>query len=210
MRPLNVLEIIYVSAAKAEMERRPEDVTPGAGEIGGEGAERRALELMPPPPLPPRRAVRTHDASGDAKPPFPTLRRCEGRSPAGSASDGMADGGAAHATFQQPATASNSAPSGGEPGGAVELPLNWKAVPSHSRPGQFSYVHEQSGLKQSNVPTGEPSEEAIQTFRDAVAAAKRKVTPLQRSARRCAVLRAAARRSRLTPVGGVLPTIGGA
>ena len=62
----------------------------------------------------------------------------------------------------------------------MELPLNWKAVPSHSRPGQMSYVHEPSGLKQSNVPTGEPSEEAIEAFRDAIATAKRKVTPLWR------------------------------
>jgi hypothetical protein len=175
------------------------------GEIEGDGADRRALELMPPPPLPPRRAVRTHDAAGDAQ-PAPTVRRCEERSPAGSALDGMAAGGAAHAPFPQPATASSSAPSGGEPGGAVELPLNWKAVPSHSRPGQVSYIHEPSGLKQSNAPTGEPSEEAIETFRDAVAAAKRKVTPLQRSVRCCA----RCRRPSESMYAGVLPTIGGA
>jgi len=137
-----------------------------------------ALELMPPPSLPPRRAVRTHNAALDAQ-PAPTVRRCEELSP-GSALDGLAAGGAAQAPFSQPATASNSAPRGGEPVGDVELPLNWKAVPSHSRPGQMSYVHEPSGLKQSNVPTGEPSEEAIEAFRDAIATAKRKVTPLWR------------------------------
>jgi hypothetical protein len=57
----------------------------------------------------------------------------------------------------------------------AELPRNWKAVPSQSRPGQFSYVHVPTGLKQSRVPTGEPSEEAVEAFRDAVATAKRKV-----------------------------------
>ena len=164
-----------------------------------------ALELMPPPSLPPRRAVRTHNAALDAQ-PAPTVRRCEELSP-GSALDGLAAGGAAQAPFSQPATASNSAPRGGEPVGDVELPLNWKAVPSHSRPGQMSYVHEPSGLKQSNVPTGEPSEEAIEAFRDAIATAKRKVTPLWRVLRGRA--RAAAAGYPWTPEGGVLPTIRG-
>jgi len=57
------------------------------------------------------------------------------------------------------------------------LPKGWKAVPSLSRPGEYTYVHTPSGLKQSRRPLeGEvPSEEAVEAFQDAVARAKRKV-----------------------------------
>jgi len=57
------------------------------------------------------------------------------------------------------------------------LPKGWKAVPSLSRPGQYTYVHTPSGLKQSRRPVlGEvPSKEAVEAFQDAVARAKRKV-----------------------------------
>ena len=56
------------------------------------------------------------------------------------------------------------------------LPPNWKTVPSRSRPGQHSYVHVPTGLKQSKRPSEDPTEEAVEAFRLAVANAKRQVS----------------------------------
>ena len=59
--------------------------------------------------------------------------------------------------------------------GEGALPPGWRAVPSVSRPGQRSYVHMPTGLKQSKRPLEEPSEEAVAAFHDLVAKAKQKV-----------------------------------
>ena len=40
---------------------------------------------------------------------------------------------------------------------ADELPASWQRVPSSSRPGEFSYLHVPTGLKQKVRPDGEPS-----------------------------------------------------
>ena len=44
------------------------------------------------------------------------------------------------------------------------LPDSWRKVASKSRPGEFSFLHLPTGLKQKAVPTGEPSEAEIAAF----------------------------------------------
>jgi hypothetical protein len=45
-----------------------------------------------------------------------------------------------------------------------DLPPNWQAVPSKSRPGETSYLHVPTGLKQGNRPTKEPTDKEIVAF----------------------------------------------
>ena len=54
-----------------------------------------------------------------------------------------------------------------------DLPENWRAIPSRSRPGQYSFIHVPTGLKQSKRPSDEPTEQDVEAFREAVARAKR-------------------------------------
>ena len=42
-----------------------------------------------------------------------------------------------------------------------DLPSSWKRVPSASRPGEFSYMHVPTGLKQKKFPGGDPSSDDI-------------------------------------------------
>jgi hypothetical protein len=44
---------------------------------------------------------------------------------------------------------------------AAKLPPNWRSVRSKSRPGQVSYLHVPTGLKQSGWPCKEPSDKEI-------------------------------------------------
>ena len=65
------------------------------------------------------------------------------------------------------------------------LPPGWRAIPSKSRPGEVSYFHEPTGLKQARLPTATPSAEAVERFlavtRAAKAKKKRKAAPLLRN-----------------------------
>ena len=49
------------------------------------------------------------------------------------------------------------------PVAAAERPLlsSWQRVPSKSRPGEFSYMHVPTGLKQARFPESEPSSDEI-------------------------------------------------
>ena len=47
----------------------------------------------------------------------------------------------------------------------VKLPsLAWKRVPSKSRPGEFSYLHLPTGLRQTTVPHRDPTDEEMKKF----------------------------------------------
>ena len=146
--------------------------------------------LMPPPPARPRAGEGGALAQG-AMPPPPARIPQPAPSPPPAAPADPAPPSHWQGVDSQQLAAERGAcrgepaaagPAPGETGASdasgvpeAELPRNWKAVPSQSRPGQFSYVHVPTGLKQSRAPTGEPSEEAVEAFRDAVATAKRKV-----------------------------------
>ena len=115
---------------------------------------------MPPPPQPNRVGVRIQSELISAHEVRPSAAR-ENTSIVGvngtlrasstsSASDRQPE-------FAPPGAASVPQCSGGEP----ELPSSWKRVPSKSRPGQFSYQHLPTGLKQTRFPTSEPSSEEV-------------------------------------------------
>lgn len=66
-----------------------------------------------------------------------------------------------------------------------DLPAGWRAMPSASRPGQMSYLHDPTGFKQSKFPTGAPADAAVAKYRAALKAKskKRKATaPLLKNA----------------------------
>ena len=54
------------------------------------------------------------------------------------------------------------------------LPRDWRAVPSKSRPGETSYVHVPTGLKQARFPESDPSPVQIAEHNEAVRRAKAK------------------------------------
>ena len=58
---------------------------------------------------------------------------------------------------------------GKRPNHEEPVPVNWQVVPSKSRPGDWSYVHIPTGLKQSRRPSGEPSAAAVAAFQEATA-----------------------------------------
>mmetsp|Transcript_9384 Transcript_9384/g.14794 ORF Transcript_9384/g.14794 Transcript_9384/m.14794 type:complete len:165 (+) Transcript_9384:26-520(+) len=115
-----------------------------------------------PPPLPQRRPLEHMTSAAMPPPPAPNRQAVASLAADNSKMDGKSDGGVA----------------GGGSAHCLSdgLPKGWKAVPSLSRPGEYTYVHTPSGLKQSRRPLeGEvPSEEAVEAFQDAVARAKRK------------------------------------
>lgn len=55
-----------------------------------------------------------------------------------------------------------------------QLPSDWRAIPSKSRPGETSYVHTPTGLKQARFPTEDPTPAQIAQHHEAVRAAKEK------------------------------------
>ena len=65
-----------------------------------------------------------------------------------------------------------SSVSGGGGGLTRPLPRDWQAVASKSRPGETSYVHLPTGLKQARFPESAPTPEQIRQHNEAVRAAK--------------------------------------
>eukprot|EP00308_Calcidiscus_leptoporus_P018089 CAMPEP_0119379274 /NCGR_PEP_ID=MMETSP1334-20130426/51979_1 /TAXON_ID=127549 /ORGANISM="Calcidiscus leptoporus, Strain RCC1130" /LENGTH=200 /DNA_ID=CAMNT_0007398735 /DNA_START=9 /DNA_END=611 /DNA_ORIENTATION=+ len=108
------------------------------------------VNAMPPPPLPTSLEGKKkllwggsqHSTLGTPQP----LRTSTSYS--GESSCATGGGGGSSCTSEQ---STNEA----------TLPSSWKRIPSKSRPGEFSYLHLPTGLKQAKLPDGEPSSDVI-------------------------------------------------
>ena len=70
---------------------------------------------------------------------------------------------------------------------SAERPLlpHWQRVPSRSRPGEFSYLHLRTGLKQRKFPVSEPSDtevaEHLAVMKRLASSGKKRAAPLMQN-----------------------------
>ena len=95
----------------------------------------------------------------------PSVPESLGHAPAASLGPGILGAG----PNTKPVKSCEGIIGGKRPNHEEPVPVNWQVVPSKSRPGDWSYVHIPTGLKQSRRPSGEPSAAAVAAFQEAIA-----------------------------------------
>ena len=93
----------------------------------------------------------------------PSVPKSLGHAPAASLGPGTLGAG----SNAKPVKSGEGTIGGKHPTHEEPVPVNWQVVPSKSRPGDWSYVHIPTGLKQSRRPSGEPSAAAVAAFQEA-------------------------------------------